>query len=90
LDLLGKILVFNPENRITIEKILKHPYLAEYHDESLEYKNNKRVDTDGQYNSMLEIRQYMYDLISKVHADHKAGRKVNNYYERYTNYNWDM
>ena len=47
LDLLGKIFVFVPENRITIEKILKHPYLSEHHDEALEYKNNKRVQYDG-------------------------------------------
>jgi len=35
----------------------------------------------------MEIRQYMYDLIKKVHTEHKSTRKVNNYYERYTNYN---
>jgi mitogen-activated protein kinase 15 len=47
LDLLGKIFVFSPERRITIEQILKHPYFHIHHDEELEYKNNKRVQTDG-------------------------------------------
>ena len=32
LDLLGKMLVFNPRERITVEAALKHPYLNKYHD----------------------------------------------------------
>ena len=60
LDLLSKIFKFNPEERIPIEKILKHPYLDLYHDQALEYVNIKRMSTDGQYNSLLEIRQFMY------------------------------
>lgn len=32
LDLLGKMLVFNPRERITVEQALKHPYLNKYHD----------------------------------------------------------
>lgn len=30
-DLLEKMLCFNPKNRITVEKLLEHPYLQEYH-----------------------------------------------------------
>ena len=32
IDLLSKMLVFNPNNRITAQEILDHPYLATYHD----------------------------------------------------------
>ncbi|XP_055852610.1 mitogen-activated protein kinase ERK-A [Episyrphus balteatus] len=32
LDLLGKMLTFNPHNRITVEEALAHPYLEQYYD----------------------------------------------------------
>jgi len=32
LDLLEKMLDFDPANRITVEKALEHPYLSVYHD----------------------------------------------------------
>ena len=32
LDLLGKMLVMNPADRITVERALKHPFLSKYHD----------------------------------------------------------
>lgn len=31
-DLLGRMLVFNPKNRITVEEALQHPYLSSLHD----------------------------------------------------------
>lgn len=32
LDLLDKMLTFNPHNRITVEDALAHPYLEQYYD----------------------------------------------------------
>ena len=32
LDLMGKMLVMNPADRITVERALKHPFLSKYHD----------------------------------------------------------
>lgn len=32
LDLLDKMLTFNPHNRITVEAALAHPYLEQYYD----------------------------------------------------------
>lgn len=32
LDLLNKMLTFNPHKRITVEQALAHPYLEQYYD----------------------------------------------------------
>lgn len=32
LDLLGKMLVINPADRVTVERALQHPFLSKYHD----------------------------------------------------------
>ena len=32
LDLLGGMLTFNPDNRISVEAALAHPYLEQYYD----------------------------------------------------------
>ena len=34
LDLLDKLLTFNPNKRITVEQALAHPYLEQYYDPS--------------------------------------------------------
>ncbi|KAJ1728546.1 mitogen activated protein kinase [Coemansia biformis] len=34
IDLMDKMLNFNPKKRITVEEALAHPYLAQYHDEA--------------------------------------------------------
>jgi len=31
IDLLRKLLVFNPEDRLTVEEVLEHEYLKEFH-----------------------------------------------------------
>ena len=87
IDLLKRIFIFSPDRRITIEQVLRQPYFDEHHDDKLEYRNIKRMSTDAQYNTLVEIRQSMYELINKVNKAHKESRPINTYYERYTNYN---
>jgi len=36
IDLLKKCLVFNPEHRISIKSLLRHPYFKDFHDKRLE------------------------------------------------------
>ena len=37
IDLIEKILVFNPKKRLTIQEVLKHPYFEEHADEDFHH-----------------------------------------------------
>lgn len=36
MDLLRRLLTFSPDDRITVEDALKHPYVSAFHDEKKE------------------------------------------------------
>ena len=44
LDLLDKMLTFNPHKRITVEEALAHPYLDQYYDPSDEVLGDSHID----------------------------------------------
>ncbi|KAI9027438.1 MAP kinase [Phycomyces nitens] len=44
IDLLNKLLVFDPAKRITVEEALRHPYLSAYHDEDDEPTHKENFD----------------------------------------------
>lgn len=48
IDLLNKLLEFDPAKRITVEEALAHPYLSAYHDEDDEVsKGNMIIGDEG-------------------------------------------
>lgn len=70
LDLLAKLLHFNPSKRITVDEALKHPYVSDFHDT---YKETEIVcdkaiqipiDDNIKY-SVKDYRQKLYDDILK-------------------------
>jgi serine/threonine protein kinase len=87
LDLVKRILLFDPENRLRIDEVLKHKYFKDFHDPVKEITSNKRMTPDGDYRYTRDIREKMYELIEEIHNEFRLNRKVNQYYEKYTNYN---
>ena len=68
LDLINKLLAFNPDNRPTVEEALEHPYVSAFHKEDEEILCDKKVviplDDNKKY-KMEEYRQKLYEEIFK-------------------------
>lgn len=61
LDLLRNLLVINPNNRLTAEQALKHPFLNEirdFSDTALEINCNKIIEISMDDNTKFSIREY--------------------------------
>lgn len=66
-DLLEKLLVYDPRNRLTVEEVLKHEYLKDFHKESdeIECKNKIVLKIDDNDKCSLSIyRGAIYANIS--------------------------
>ncbi|XP_072530994.1 mitogen-activated protein kinase 15 [Salminus brasiliensis] len=79
LDLLQRLLVFNPYKRLTAEQALQHPYVAKFHnparEPSLDYDVILPVDDDVQL-SVAQYRNKLYEMILEKRATHKMERRV--------------
>jgi len=67
LDLLDKLLKFNPTKRITAEEALRHEYVAQFHNEEDEPVCNRKVRIPIDDNKKFSIQEYrtkLYNLIS--------------------------
>jgi len=66
IDLMSKLLVFNPEKRLTAEETLKHPFLAQFHDPENETVMSTPIKIsidDNKRFSISEYRKYLYHKI---------------------------
>jgi len=87
IDLLEKLLVFNPRRRITVDEALRHPFFAEFYDEDfvnnscvcdrqvdLEYEGNVDGKAELQREMLSEIRHFRPECIDVV--EESPPRKV--------------
>ncbi|KAK6892232.1 Extracellular signal-regulated kinase 1 [Candida tropicalis] len=71
LDLLEKLLIFNPAKRITVEDALKHPYLQLYHDPNDEPISDKIPEDFFDFDKMKDqlsiedLKKMLYEEIMK-------------------------
>lgn len=70
LDLLDKLLTFNPNRRISIEQALAHPYLEQYYDPSDEPVAERPIDVDLEDESLTkeQLKSMMYDELLRFHS----------------------
>lgn len=67
-DFLSKLLVFNPDKRMTVEEALDHPYVSDFHKIEEEIECERKVTIpmdDNQKFSLEEYREKLYDEILK-------------------------
>ena len=66
IDLLGKLLLFNPKKRLTAEEALEHPYVADFHNVEEEivcdHKIRIPVDDNVKY-GQEDYKRKLYDVV---------------------------
>ena len=89
LDLLERLLSFNPTKRITVEEALKHPYLEPYHDpddeptadpipeEFFDFDKNKDNLTKEQLKGMYTGQRLIVSLLTFGSAHLSGNHAVN-------------
>lgn len=58
MDLLRRLLSFSPEERITVEEALDHPYVAQFHDRNKEIGMSNPIRVQINDNRKLTIKDY--------------------------------
>jgi len=69
LDLLDKMLTFNPHNRITVEKALAHPYLEQYYDPADEPRAEEPFTFECELDDLPreKLKQLIFDETNLLH-----------------------
>lgn len=87
LDLVNKLLLFNPLKRLNAEQALQHQYVSKFHDPSEEIGMNSSVVTPLNDDIRLSIDDYrnkLYELISTHHNN-----QYNTNYRQTRNYKFN-
>lgn len=74
IDLMEKMLVFNPKKRISVDEALKHPYLKNLHNPALEVDCEKPFDFEFEKAEMTKavLQDLMWDEIDHFRPGTKA------------------
>eukprot|EP01123_Difflugia_compressa_P015764 TRINITY_DN907_c0_g3_i1.p1 TRINITY_DN907_c0_g3~~TRINITY_DN907_c0_g3_i1.p1 ORF type:complete len:329 (-),score=45.89 TRINITY_DN907_c0_g3_i1:125-1111(-) len=79
IDLLQKLLMFNPDKRINIEETLEHPYVAQFHNPEEEIICEKKIHIPIDDNRKLSVSSYrdeLYTNVIKVNVETKKASRM--------------
>lgn len=74
LDLLSRLLVFNPDKRLSVEDAIRHPYLAAFHNAADEPTLTRPIHISIDDNKRYKISEYRKYLYRKIVERKKALR----------------
>jgi len=77
-DLLKKLLMFNPDKRITVEEALDHPYVTQFHNIEEEISCDKLIRIpidDNKKFSVANYREELYTSVIKVNVETKKASR---------------
>lgn len=60
------MMVFNPNKRLTIEQVLQHPYLEEFHDPANEKICEERIVPNISENRKLSMKEYRMLIYNEI------------------------
>lgn len=66
IDLLEKMLNLNPEERITVEDAIKHPYLESLHDPEDEPTFDKEIDFSFENDSTMTLEAIQKKILEEI------------------------
>jgi mitogen-activated protein kinase 15 len=75
INLMQKLLYFNPEKRMTAEEALKHPLVAQFHDPNHEPGATEPIVLDVDDNVKFSISEYREHLYNQIVKKKKELRK---------------
>jgi mitogen-activated protein kinase 15 len=74
LDLMTKLLRFNPKKRITAEEALEHSYVAQFHNIDEEFSCPRKITIPIDDNKKFSISEYRNNLYENIIAKKKEKR----------------
>ena len=75
IDLLKKLLAFNPKKRLTVEQALRHPYVAQFHNDDEEPGCPRPIKICIDDNHKFSIREYRERLYKEISMKKKEIRR---------------
>ena len=76
IDLMRKLLVFNPEKRLSAAEALRHPYVAQFHDPQTEPDFGRLISIPVDDNTKYSIEEYRARLYFAILARKKELKKM--------------
>jgi len=69
-DMIERMLVLNPENRLTVDEALAHPYLAPLHDPEDEPTCSKQFcgDFDEENTHLEDFREFIFEEVMRFNS----------------------